>query len=109
MIGRRYILSPEGNPVDVTTLADTMGQAPSCPVRVDTYHDEIVVTPLPPLLHLNSPDHLPPVGCPLLIELQPGCMVEAERTSYIADRSRLMEYRTAQGDAILGRFRWTYP
>ena len=58
--------------------------------------------------HLNRPDHLPPVGCPLLIEVG-GALVKAHRTGFIADRDRQMEYQLADGTTITGRYRWTYP
>ena len=57
---------------------------------------------------LNHPNHLPPVGCPLLI-LVDGELIGAERTSYIEKRDRKMEYRTEHGELIVGRFEWTYP
>ncbi len=61
-----------------------------------------------PEVHLNSADKLPPVGCPLLIELPSG-LTRAERTGIIADKANSMEYRTADGRMVYGRFPWTYP
>lgn len=58
--------------------------------------------------HLNAADLLPPVSCPLLIEVN-GDLVRAERTGLIANRADDMEYRLAGGTCIHGRFRWTYP
>lgn len=58
--------------------------------------------------HLNHPNHLPPVGCPLLI-LVNGELIRAERTSHLEKRGRQMEYRTEDGETIVGRFEWTYP
>lgn len=57
---------------------------------------------------LNSPDHLPPVGCPLLIQTDSG-LLKAARTGYIEDKTRLMEYRLEDGSTIEGRYQWTYP
>ena len=58
--------------------------------------------------HLNDPSTLPPVGCPLLIEVG-GALVKARRTGFIAERGRQMEYQLADGTTITGRYRWTYP
>ena len=57
---------------------------------------------------LSHPNHLPPVGCPLLI-LFDGELIRAERTSFIEKRDRQLEYRTDDGQVITGRFEWTYP
>ena len=57
---------------------------------------------------LNSSDVLPPVGCPLLIELS-HILVPATRTGFIKSKSAEMEYRLANGCLIHGRYRWTYP
>lgn len=59
--------------------------------------------------HLNSADKLPPVDCPLLIEIQPYRLAAASRTSFITTRDRQMEYRLQDGTIITGRYRWTYP
>ena len=59
-------------------------------------------------VHLNAADKLPPVDCPLLIELD-GDLVRAERTGIIENKSADMEYRLVTGETIRGRFRWTYP
>ena len=60
-------------------------------------------------VHLNAPSTLPPVGCPLLIEIAPGRLVNAQRIGYVADKGSDMEYRVSDGNVILGRFKWTYP
>lgn len=60
-------------------------------------------------MHLNRPEHLPPVDCPLVIELEPGRLVPAVRTSFIASKDRQMEYRLADGTVVTGRYAWTYP
>lgn len=60
-------------------------------------------------MHLNRAEHLPPVDCPLLIEVEPGRLVRAVRTSFIANKDRQMEYRLPDGTTITGRFAWTYP
>lgn len=59
--------------------------------------------------HLNSASQLPPVDCPLLIEIQPGELVAASRISFITKRNREMDYLLADGSTITGRYRWTYP
>lgn len=62
-----------------------------------------------PEVHLNPADKLPPVDCPLLIEVMEGYLVPARRTGIIENKSADMEYRLVTGDTIQGRFRWTYP
>lgn len=59
--------------------------------------------------HLNPAEQLPPVDCPLLIEVEPGRLVQAARTRFVESRDREMEYRLADGTTLVGRFRWTYP
>jgi hypothetical protein len=61
------------------------------------------------MIHLNQPEHLPPVNCPIVVQLPCGTITKAERTSFIADRSRDMEYKLESGETIKGRYRWTYP
>lgn len=60
------------------------------------------------MTHLNSSSLLPPVECPLLIEVD-GRLLRAERTGIIARKSDAMEYRLGDGSVIYGRYRWTYP
>lgn len=57
---------------------------------------------------LNPADRLPPVACPLMIEVD-GNLVKAERTEFVQHRGQDMVYRLADGSTLLGRFRWTYP
>lgn len=57
---------------------------------------------------LNDAGHLPPVRCPLLIEVD-GQLIQAYRTSFVEQRDRQMEYRLENGQIIIGRYRWTYP
>jgi len=59
-------------------------------------------------VHLNRPEHLPPVGCPLLIGVG-DMLLRVERTWFIEDRTRMMEYVTEDGRKITGRYYWTYP
>lgn len=59
-------------------------------------------------MNLNHPNRLPPVGCPLLIQVD-GELIRAERTSFLENRNREMTYRTPDGEEIVGRFEWTYP
>lgn len=58
--------------------------------------------------HLNAASLLPPVACPLLIEVD-GRLRRAERTGIIANKADGMEYRLDDGSLIYGRFPWTYP
>jgi hypothetical protein len=57
---------------------------------------------------INSNGVLPPVDCPLLIELS-NVLVPATRTGFIAKKTDAMEYRLPNGALIHGRYRWTYP
>lgn len=59
-------------------------------------------------VHLNPADHLAPVNCPLVIEVD-GELVRAERTGFVEQRDRQMEYQLLSGERIVGRYRWTYP
>ena len=59
-------------------------------------------------MHLNSPDLLPPVECPIVIQMPCGNLVPAERTRHIESRNRDMEYRLSDGRLVVGRFKWTY-
>lgn len=58
--------------------------------------------------HLNPASQLPPVGCPLIIEVH-GRLLRAERTSFVQSRDHELAYRLADGTEITGRFCWTYP
>lgn len=58
---------------------------------------------------LNPPERLPPVCCPLVIELPCGRLVRAERTGHVEQRGREMEYRLDDGRLIVGHFKWSYP
>jgi hypothetical protein len=55
-----------------------------------------------------SPEHLPPVGCPLVI-LVDGSVLRAERVSHLQSRSGQMDYRLTAGCVINGRYPWSYP
>lgn len=57
-------------------------------------------------LHLNTT--LPPVDCPLLIEVD-GVLLRAERPRFIEDKANDMIYTLTTGETLTGRFRWTYP
>ena len=59
-------------------------------------------------IHLNPADHLPPVRCPVVIQVD-GDLLRAERTGFIEQRDRSMEYELQDGSRILGRYRWTFP
>ena len=62
--------------------------------------------------HWNNPSVLPPVGCPLKIDIGihgPLRILSAERTAYLDDRSRDMTYKLLDGSLLTGRYPWTYP
>ncbi|WP_288081565.1 hypothetical protein [Pseudomonas sp.] len=59
--------------------------------------------------HLNPPGDLPPVDCPILIELTSGQLMRAERTGHVPTRGDDMQYRMRDGSLTTGKFRWTYP
>jgi hypothetical protein len=59
-------------------------------------------------IHLNPRDQLPPVDCPLLIEVSPGELIRACRPTFAATKSSALVFDTEAGQ-IEGRFRWTYP
>ena len=59
--------------------------------------------------HLNSAGNLPPVACPLLIEIAPDRLVRAERPTAVANRGDDLTYQLTDGNVIHGKLRWTYP
>lgn len=59
-------------------------------------------------MHWNSESLLPPVDCPLLIQVA-GVAHKATRTGYIESKSANIEYVFDNGIKVIGRFRWTYP
>ena len=59
--------------------------------------------------HLNSADILPPVACPIVIDIPGAGLKRAERIGYVYHRGDQMEYLLDDGSKINGRFRWTYP
>lgn len=59
-------------------------------------------------MHFNPADDLPPVDCPLLLNIE-GKLRRAERVCYIQSRGDSMEYRLDDGQIVMGRFPWTYP
>jgi len=67
-----------------------------------------VITRQGEVMWLNSNGALPPVDCPLLIEL-PNVLLPATRSGFITKKSDEMEYRLPNGSLIHGRYRWTYP
>lgn len=60
-------------------------------------------------IRFNAPEHLPPVGCQLLIKLPDGTVLKVRRTSHIQTRDSEMEYECEDGTIITGRHSWTYP
>lgn len=61
------------------------------------------------LLELNPADVLPPVDCPLLIELEEGCLVLATRPTFVEHKGDELVFKTENGMTVIGRPRWTYP
>lgn len=59
-------------------------------------------------IHLNHETLLPPVNCPLLIEVE-GKLLEAVRESHVIQRGRDMTYVLENGEKLQGQFKWTYP
>ena len=66
------------------------------------------VTQQPTVYEWVPPEHLPPVGCPLVICVD-GVVLRAERISHLADKAGQMDYDLAGGQVIRGRFEWSYP
>lgn len=60
-------------------------------------------------LKLNSGCMLPPVSCPLLIELEPGVLVRASRPTFAESKGDQLVFETEHGLTVIGRPRWTYP
>lgn len=61
-------------------------------------------------LHLNCIDSsaMPPVDSPLIIEIQPGMLVNAKRTAHAAAKGDDLVYELQHGGLAIGRFRWTH-
>lgn len=59
--------------------------------------------------HLNPASSLPPVDCPLVIELPSGLLVRAIRTEFVKQKDDLLTYTLADGTTVIGRYRWSYP
>lgn len=60
--------------------------------------------------HLNPAGQLPPVRCPLLIEVEPGQLRRAQRMSFVRTRDAELEFcLEGSAERVTGRFRWTYP
>ena len=62
-----------------------------------------------PNIHLNPATQTPPVGCPLLIELPNGQLVQVERREWARSHSDVLAFYLPDGVLIMGRYRWTYP
>lgn len=67
-----------------------------------------MVTPQQTDYEWIKPEHLPPVGCPLVICVD-GFVLRAERISHLQSRSGQMDYRLDTGCVITGRHPWSYP
>ena len=61
------------------------------------------------MVHLNPASSLPPVDCPLVIELPSGLLVRATRTAFVKQQDDLLTYTLADGTTVIGRYRWSYP
>jgi hypothetical protein len=59
-------------------------------------------------VHLNHETLLPPVNCPLLIEVDEE-LLSAFRESHVIARGRDMVYILEDGKKLTGQFKWTYP
>lgn len=67
-------------------------------------------------LHLNAPEHLPPVGCPILVEVDETLLL-VERTAFVEQRGRDMTYRVLNHERspiqpeirLVGQLKWTFP
>lgn len=60
----------------------------------------------------NNPSLLPPVDCPLVINLGQAYdwdIAHCERISHLRSRDGEMDYRLSTGQTIRGRFPWSYP
>lgn len=58
--------------------------------------------------HLNPATRTPPVGCPLLIRLPTGRLVQVERRQWATSHDDPLEFH-GEGIGYWGRFPWTYP
>lgn len=63
-------------------------------------------------MHLNSSGTLPPVDCPLLIEVF-GQILRARRVAHASNKDDDLDYIVelpyGAQEVISGRFAWTYP
>lgn len=60
----------------------------------------------------NRPELLPPVGCPLVLNLDPEYdwdIAHGERVNWLRDKNGDMDYRLLSGEVIRGRYLWSYP
>ena len=55
-----------------------------------------------------SAERLPPVGCPLVINLG-ATVAHGERISHLEHKGGEMDYLLSTGQVVKGRFAWTYP
>lgn len=70
------------------------------------------VTQQPTVYEWVSPEHLPPVGCPLVLNLGHEYdfdVAHAERISWLREKNGHMDYRLSTGEVISGRYEWSYP
>lgn len=59
-------------------------------------------------MHWNPAGTLPPVDCPLLIQVE-GVAVKAYRPTFVEAKGDDLVFITEDKIEILGRFPWTYP
>jgi hypothetical protein len=60
----------------------------------------------------NPPERLPPVGCPLVLDLGAEYdydIAYGERISHLRNRDGEMDYLVSTGQVLTGRFAWSYP
>lgn len=70
------------------------------------------VYPEPHAYTWNKPERLPPVGCPLVLNLGQAYdwdIAFGERISHLRSRSDVMDYQLSTGQIVRGRFEWSYP
>lgn len=60
------------------------------------------------MTHMNPATQTPPVGCPLLILLPSGRLVQVERRQWAASHNEQLEF-CGDGIGYWGRYEWTYP
>lgn len=64
------------------------------------------------MMHLNPASTLPPVDCPLLIQVC-GQLLRAKRVNFVESKDHALDYLVdlpyGSQEVISGRYEWTYP